>query len=115
MTGKMGTAKKKTIAAGLLQGLKEAHSHSKGKLKLSETLRGELKEYLDLAAKEPVRIQRRTGESIILLNESAFAALQNEIVSLQRRLLGMSDFVSGKTTEHKIGDRSRLNRIKKRT
>lgn len=35
----MKMAKKKTIAAGLLQGLQEAHAHSKGKMKLSETVR----------------------------------------------------------------------------
>lgn len=79
-----------------------------------KALRAELKDYLDLAAKEPIRIQRRTGETLILLNESAYAALQNEIVSLQRRLLGMSEIVAGNTTEYKIGDRTRLNRLKKR-
>jgi len=79
-----------------------------------KALRAELKGYLDLAEKEPIRIQRRTGESFILLNETAYAFLQNEMLSLQRRLLGMSDIVSGNMTEHKIGDRSRLKRLKKR-
>lgn len=79
-----------------------------------KALRAELKDYLNLAAKEPIRIQRRTGESFILLNEAAYSALQSEILSLQRRLLGMSDIVSGNLTEHKIGDRSRLGRLKKR-
>ena len=53
-------------------------------------LRAELKDYLDLAASEPIRIQRRTGENFILMSEDTYAYLQNEIVSLQRRLLGMS-------------------------
>ena len=77
-------------------------------------LRAELKDFLDLAVSEPVRIQRRNGENFILMNEETFAGLQNEILSLQRRLLGMSEAAEGKGTEHKIGDRSRLNRFKKK-
>ncbi len=76
-------------------------------------LRAELKDFLDLAVKEPIRIHRRSGETYILINESAYAELQNEILSLQRRLLGMSNAVEGKGVEYKIGDRSRLNRLKR--
>lgn len=74
--------------------------------------RAELKDYLDLAMKEPIRIQRRSGENYILLKEEAYQELQNEVVSLQRRLLGMSQVVSGETKEYKVGDRSRLSRLK---
>ena len=77
-------------------------------------LRAELKDYLDLAAKEPIRIQRRAGDSFILLKEMAYQEMQQEILSLQRRLLGMSEVVSGNTKEYKIGDRSRLNRLAKK-
>ena len=79
-----------------------------------KALRAELKDYLDLASKEPIRIQRRTGESFILLSEERFDALQSEISSLQRRLLGMSDALAGNTIEHKIGDRTRLGRLRKK-
>jgi PHD/YefM family antitoxin component YafN of YafNO toxin-antitoxin module len=75
-------------------------------------LRAEMKDYLELAAKEPIRIQRRSGESFILLKEDAYLELQTEVLSLQRRLLGMSQVVEGKTKEHKPGDRSRLGRLK---
>ena len=78
-------------------------------------LRAELKDYLDLATKEPVRIQRRSGENFILINEDIYADLQNEIVSLQRRLLGMSQAAEGKGKEYKPGDRDRLKRFKKKT
>lgn len=75
-------------------------------------LRAELKDYLDHAAKEPVRIQRRSGESFVLMNESLYANMQNEILSLQRRLLGMSDALSGNATEYKFGDsKARLARF----
>ena len=73
--------------------------------------RAELKDYLDLAGKEPIRIQRRSGENFILLKEEMYQGLQEELVSLQRRLLAMSQVVSGETKEYKIGDRSRLKRF----
>ncbi len=77
-------------------------------------LRAELKDYLDLATKEPIRIQRRAGDSFILLKEAAFENMQQEIISLQRRLLGLSEAISGQSQEYKIGDRTRLNRLKKK-
>lgn len=76
-------------------------------------LRAELKDYLDTATSEPVRIQRRSGESLILMSESHFAEMQNEILSLQRRLLATSQIAAGETKEYVPGDRSRLSRLKK--
>ncbi len=75
-------------------------------------LRAELKDYLDMASKEPIRIQRRSGENFILLSEESYANLQNEISSLQRRLLAMSEIKDGKTTEYS-GKADRLKRFKK--
>lgn len=75
-------------------------------------LRAELKDYLDLAANEPIRIQRRSGENYILMNETKYADLQNEISSLQRRLLAMNESADGKTTEYK-GKEDRLKRFRK--
>ncbi len=73
-----------------------------------------MKDYLDLAGKEPIRIQKRSGESFILLNESTYAEMQNEIISLQRRLLGMSNILDGKVTEYKIGTRSNSKKTKEK-
>lgn len=75
-------------------------------------LRAELKNYLDLAASEPIRIQRRSGENYIVMNEDTYIQFQNEISSLQRRLLGMSEILDGKTTEYS-GKEDRLRRFKK--
>ncbi len=75
-------------------------------------LRAELKDYLDLAAIEPIRIQRRSGENYILMNEIIYADLQNEISSLQRRLLAMDEIADGKSSEYK-GKEDRLKRLKK--
>ncbi len=78
-------------------------------------LRAELKDYLDLAVKEPIRIQRRTGESFVILNEATYSEMQNEIISLQRRLLGMSEAAEGKGFEYKPGDGSRSKRFRKKS
>lgn len=75
-------------------------------------LRAELKDYLDMATNEPVRIQRRSGESYIIMNEDKFAEMQNEISSLQRRLLAMNDIADDKTSEYS-GKEARLKRFKK--
>jgi len=75
-------------------------------------LRAELKDYLDMALDNPIRIQRRSGENYILMNEAQYAEMKNEISSLQRRLLAMSDIVDGKTSEY-AGKDARLKRFKK--
>lgn len=62
-------------------------------------LRAEMKDYLELAKNEPIRIQRRSGESYILINEDEYSKMQMEIMSLQRRLLSMSDILDGNTRE----------------
>jgi PHD/YefM family antitoxin component YafN of YafNO toxin-antitoxin module len=74
--------------------------------------RAELKDYLDLATEQPIRIQRRSGENYILMNEDKFFDLQNEISSLQRRLLAMSEVIDDKTSEY-AGKEARLKRFKK--
>ena len=62
-------------------------------------LRAEMKDYLELAINEPVRIQRRSGESYILMNEEQYSKMQIEIMSLQRRLLSMSNILDGDTVD----------------
>lgn len=77
-------------------------------------LRAELKDYLDLAEKEPIRIQRRSGESFILIAENQYSDMQNEILALQRRLLGMSQAIEGQGKEYKPGSASRAKRFSKK-
>jgi PHD/YefM family antitoxin component YafN of YafNO toxin-antitoxin module len=76
-------------------------------------LRAELRDYLDLAADEPIRIQRRSGESYVLMAEAKYADIQNEVVSLQRRLLGMTEALEGKGREYQPGKGDRQKRFKK--
>jgi PHD/YefM family antitoxin component YafN of YafNO toxin-antitoxin module len=51
-------------------------------------LREKLKDYLDLAKKEKIRIKRRSGQNYILLTEEKFNELKNAVTALQKRLLG---------------------------
>ena len=63
----------------------------------AKKFRSELKDFMDPAVTEPVRINRRDGQSFILMSEQIYEEFRNEIQSLQRRLLGMSEIVDGKT------------------
>lgn len=62
-------------------------------------LRAEMKDYLELAKNEPIRIHRRSGESYVLMNEDTYSKMQIEIMSLQRRLLSMSNILDGNVRE----------------
>jgi PHD/YefM family antitoxin component YafN of YafNO toxin-antitoxin module len=64
----------------------------------AKNFRSELKNYMDAAVSEPVRISRRDGESFIMMSEQIYDGFRNEIQSLQRRLLGMAELVDSKTT-----------------
>ena len=64
----------------------------------AKKFRSELKDYMDTAISEPVRINRRDGQSFVLMSEQIYDQFRNEIQSLQRRLLGMSEIIEGTTT-----------------
>ena len=79
----------------------------------AKSFRADLKNYMDAAVSEPVRINRRDGQSFIIMSEQIYDGFRNEIQSLQRRLLGMSEIVDGKTTPMTRGE-DRTARFKKR-
>ncbi len=62
----------------------------------AKKFRSELKDFMDAAVGEPVRVSRRDGQSFVLMSEQIYEGFKNEIQSLQRRLLGMSEIVDGK-------------------
>lgn len=75
-------------------------------------LRAEMKDYLDAAVSEPIRINRRDGSSFILLSENTFTEMQQELQSLQRRLLSMTQVVNGEAKPLKENE-DRLARFRK--
>lgn len=68
-------------------------------------LRAKLKDYLDLAKKEKIRIKRRSGQNYILLTEEKYNELKNAITSLQKRLLGKAQ-PAVKAREKKISKKT---------
>ncbi len=79
----------------------------------AKKFRAGLREYMEAAVSEPVRINRRDGQSFVLMSEQVFDDFRNEIQSLQRRLLGMSEIVDGKAKPLKRGE-DRTARFKQR-
>lgn len=55
----------------------------------ARTFRYNQKYYLDVALNEPVRIQRSSGESLVVISEVGYKAMLQELIYLQRRLLRM--------------------------
>ena len=78
----------------------------------AKKFRSELKDYMDAAVGEPIRISRRDGQSFILMSEQVYEGFQNEIQSLQRRLLGMSEIIDDKTLPLAKGE-DRTTRFRK--
>lgn len=60
----------------------------------AEDFRTHLKDWLEKARQEPVRITRKSGESFVLLGEEAYFQLTSEVSRLQGALLGMKDVLS---------------------
>lgn len=79
----------------------------------AKKFRSELKDYMDAAVAEPVRINRRDGQSFILMAEDIYDEFRNEIQSLQRRLLGMQELTDGKIKPILRGE-DRTARFKKK-
>ncbi len=75
--------------------------------------RANLKEYMDMANEKPIRIQKREGNACVLMSEEYYEGLLKEISSLQKSLLSANQALKGEVFEYKIGDKSRLKRLKK--
>jgi PHD/YefM family antitoxin component YafN of YafNO toxin-antitoxin module len=78
----------------------------------AKKFRSELKDYMDAAVGEPIRINRRDGQSFILMSDQIYEGFRSEIQSLQRRLLGMNEIIDGKTKPLVKGE-DRTTRFKK--
>jgi PHD/YefM family antitoxin component YafN of YafNO toxin-antitoxin module len=74
-------------------------------------LRAKLKDFLDLAKKEAVRIKRKSGQHFILVSEKKYNELKTELTSLQKSLLKKvhtGDKIKNKANgkvKHKSSDR----------
>ncbi|HWU44729.1 MAG TPA: type II toxin-antitoxin system Phd/YefM family antitoxin [Bdellovibrio sp.] len=77
------------------------------------SFRANLKEYMEMAAAKPIRIQKREGNACVLMSEEYYEGLLNEITSLQKSLLSANQALKGETSDYKKNDKDRLKRFKK--
>jgi PHD/YefM family antitoxin component YafN of YafNO toxin-antitoxin module len=77
-------------------------------------LRAKLKEYLDLAKKETIRIKRRSGQHYILITEDKYNELKTELHTLQKRFSGKSAAVE-KNEKNEYGKKKiKVNKVAKK-
>lgn len=87
----------------------------------SNDFRANLKEWLEAARTEPVKITRKSGESFVLLNADEFEKMQIELASLRGVARGLSDVVHGRVraaTPESVGaavDRAKARVLGKRS
>jgi prevent-host-death family protein len=77
--------------------------------------RANLKEWMEAAKSEPVKITRKNGEAFVLLNADEFEKLQMELANLRGVAHGLSDTLHGrvrKSTDQSLA--STLDRAKER-
>jgi prevent-host-death family protein len=85
--------------------------------------RTNLKEWMEAARTEPVKITRKSGESFVLLNADEFEKMRLELATLRGVSQGLSDVVHGRvrkaTSESsepaisRAKERARAHRTKK--
>lgn len=63
----------------------------------ANNFRSNLKEWMEAARTEPVKITRKSGEAFVLVNADEFEKMQVELASLRGAAQGLSDAVHGRT------------------
>jgi prevent-host-death family protein len=83
--------------------------------------RANLKEWMEAASSEPIKITRKSGDAFVLLNADIFEKMQVELASLRGIAQGLSDMAQGrvrKSTTESTGsaiDRAKTRVFGKRT
>ena len=74
-------------------------------------LKNKLKDYLDLAKKEVVKIKRKSGQKYILISEEKYNELKLELAALQKRILGKNVVIAKdktpKSTTKKVASKKK--------
>lgn len=63
----------------------------------ADNFRSNLKEWMEAARSEPVKITRKSGEAFVLLNAEEFEGMQVELANFRGVAQGLSDVVHGRT------------------
>jgi prevent-host-death family protein len=81
----------------------------------SNDFRSNLKEWMETARSEPIKITRKSGESFVLLNAEEFEKIQIELASLRGITQGLSDVIQGRISAGTIESTdSAIKRAKER-
>jgi PHD/YefM family antitoxin component YafN of YafNO toxin-antitoxin module len=62
----------------------------------ADDFRSNLKNWMEAALKEPIKITRKNGDAFVLLNSDQFEKIQIELASLRGVAQGLSEVVQGK-------------------
>lgn len=65
----------------------------------AQEFRANLKEWLDQAEQEPIKVTRKSGESLVIVNSEDFEKMQTELAHLKGLAKGLSDSLAGRTVE----------------
>ena len=77
--------------------------------------RSNLKEWMEAARKEPIRITRKSGESFVLLDANTFEKMQLDLAKLQGITGGLMDVVQGRLQQSTVDSTTKiLNKSKAR-
>jgi prevent-host-death family protein len=81
----------------------------------ADDFRSNLKEWMESARSEPVKITRKTGEAFVLINADEFEKIQIELASLRGVAQGLSDIVNGRVKKSQLKSTdSAIERAKER-
>jgi prevent-host-death family protein len=81
----------------------------------ADDFRSNLKEWMESARHEPIKITRKTGEAFVLINADEFEKIQIELASLRGVAQGLSDVVHGRVKKsHLKSSNSAIERAKER-
>jgi PHD/YefM family antitoxin component YafN of YafNO toxin-antitoxin module len=81
----------------------------------AEQFRSNMKEWMEAARNEPVRITRKSGESFVLIRSEIFEKMQLDLARLEGLTASLVDVIHGRTSP--VTDQSTLDgfeRAKKR-
>lgn len=73
----------------------------------ADQFRANLKEWMEAARKEPVKITRKSGEAFVLINSETFEKMQIDLARLQGLTASLMDVVQGRVspaTDHSTAE-----------
>jgi antitoxin YefM len=68
----------------------------------ADDFRSNLKDWMEAARNEPIKITRKNGEAFVLINADDYENLQLELASLRGLAQGLSDVVQGRVTGQEV-------------